>query len=117
MKLDRRRFLGSAVGAAATAGVAAEWTWPKYCVSYHRPFSSVAVLSANGYSEKLEALLLDGLRLFVSFRQRCVVEVATETKSGLFRILSGRLDSKEQLVPFVMLAGWRRASAGEGLIE
>jgi uncharacterized protein (DUF362 family) len=64
MKLDRRRFFGSAVGAAATAGVAAKWTWPKCSVSYQRPLLSVAVLSANEYSEKLEALLLDGLRLF-----------------------------------------------------
>ena len=52
----------------------------------------------------------------VSFRQRCVVEVETG-RSGLFRVLTGRLDSEEQLVPFVMLAGWRRASAREGLIE
>jgi hypothetical protein len=38
-------------------------------------------------------------------------------EGGLFRVLAGGLDSEEQLVPFVMLAGWRRASAGEGLIE
>ena len=64
MKLDRRRFFGSAVGAAATVGVAAKWTWPKCSVSYQRPLSSVAVLNANMYSEKLESLILDGLRLF-----------------------------------------------------
>jgi len=44
-------------------------------------------------------------RYIVSFRQRCVVEVETG-RSRLFRVLTGRLDSKEQLVPFVMLAGW-----------
>ena len=38
-------------------------------------------------------------------------------KSGLFRVFTGWLDSEEQLFPFVMLAGWRRASAREGLIE
>ena len=64
MMLDRRRFFGSAVGAAATAGVAAKWSRPKYSISYQRAISSVAILDASGYSEKLEALLLDGLRLF-----------------------------------------------------
>jgi uncharacterized protein (DUF362 family) len=64
MKLDRRRFLGSSVGVAAAAGVTAEWVWPKHTVSYRRPRSAVAVLNAAEYSERIEALLLDGLRLF-----------------------------------------------------
>jgi hypothetical protein len=37
---------------------------PKHTVSYRRPRSSVAVLNAAEYSERIEALLLDGLRLF-----------------------------------------------------
>jgi hypothetical protein len=61
MKLDRRRFLGSSVGVAATAGITAEWAWPKHSVSYLKPRSSVAVLNADEYSQKIEALLLDGL--------------------------------------------------------
>src|SRR5437879_466467 len=64
MKLDRRRFLGSSVGVAAAAGVTAEWVWPKHTVSYRRPRSAVAVLNADEYSERIEALLLEGLRLF-----------------------------------------------------
>jgi uncharacterized protein (DUF362 family) len=64
MKLDRRRFLGSAAGLATTAGVAAHWVWPKHSVSYRKPRSFVAVLDAAHYSDKIEALLLDGLRLF-----------------------------------------------------
>ena len=64
MKLDRRRFLGSAAGAAATTGMTAEWLWPKHSVSYNRPRSFVAILNAAEYSEKIEAVLLDGLRLF-----------------------------------------------------
>ena len=64
MRLDRRRFLGSSVGVAAAAGVTAEWVWPKHSVSFLRPRSSVAVLNAAEYSERIEALLLDGLRLF-----------------------------------------------------
>jgi hypothetical protein len=64
MKLDRRRFLGSSVGVAGATGVAAEWVWPKHSVSYRRPRSAVVVLNAADYSERIEALLLDGLRLF-----------------------------------------------------
>src|SRR5260370_40595076 len=64
MKLDRRRFLGSSVGVAAGAGVTAEWVWPKHTVSFLRPRSFVAVLNAAEYSESIEGLLLDGLRLF-----------------------------------------------------
>src|SRR5579862_8508345 len=64
MKLDRRRFLGSSVGVAAAAGVTTEWVWPRYTVSFLRPRSAVAVLNAAEYSERIEALLLDGLRFF-----------------------------------------------------
>ena len=64
MNVDRRRFVGSAAGLAATAGVAADWFWPKHSVSYRRPRSLVAILNAAEYSEKTEALLMDGLQLF-----------------------------------------------------
>ena len=64
MNLDRRRFIGSAAGMAATTGVAADWFWPKHSVSYRRPRSFVAILNAAEYSEKTEALLMGGLRLF-----------------------------------------------------
>ncbi len=49
---------------AATTGVAADWFWPKHSVSYRKPRSFVAILNAADYSEKVEALLMDGLRLF-----------------------------------------------------
>jgi uncharacterized protein (DUF362 family) len=64
MNVDRRRFIGSAAGMAATAGVAAGWLWPKHSVSYRRPRSCVAILNAAEYSEKIDTLLMDGLRLF-----------------------------------------------------
>ena len=64
MNIDRRRFVGSAAGMAATTGVAADWFWPKHSVSYRKPRSSIAILNAAEYSEKTEALLMDGLRLF-----------------------------------------------------
>jgi uncharacterized protein (DUF362 family) len=64
MNTNRRRFIGCAAGSAATATLAAEWAWPKHSVSYQRPRSFAAVLEADSYSEKLEDLLMDGLRLF-----------------------------------------------------
>jgi len=64
MNVDRRRFVGSAAGVAATAGVAADWLWPKHSVSYRRTRSFVAILNAAEYSEKIDTLLMEGLRLF-----------------------------------------------------
>jgi uncharacterized protein (DUF362 family) len=64
VNIDRRRFVGSAAGMAATTGVAADWFWPKHSVSYRKPRSFVAILNAADYSENVEALLMDGLRLF-----------------------------------------------------
>src|SRR5580658_9982792 len=64
MSFDRRRFIGSAAGMAATTGVAADWFWPKHSVSYRKPRSFVAILNAADYSEKVETLLMGGLRLF-----------------------------------------------------
>lgn len=64
MTLDRRRLIGCAIGTAVTATGAAEWVWPKHSVSYRRRRSSVAVLESHEYSDKLETLLMDGLRLF-----------------------------------------------------
>jgi uncharacterized protein (DUF362 family) len=64
MNVDRRRFIGSAAGMASTTGVATVWLRPKHSVSYRRPRSFVAILNAAEYSEKTEALLMEGLRLF-----------------------------------------------------
>jgi hypothetical protein len=64
MKIDRRRFVGSAAGIAVTAGATADWFWPKHSVSYRRPRSFVAIVNADEYSAKIEILLMDALRLF-----------------------------------------------------
>jgi uncharacterized protein (DUF362 family) len=64
MNLNRRRFLGCAAETAATTTLAAQWVWPKYSISYRRRRSRVAILEANEYSERIENLLFDGLRLF-----------------------------------------------------
>ena len=49
---------------AATTSMVAEWLWPKHSVSYNKPRSLVAILNSAEYSEKIEAVLMDGLRLF-----------------------------------------------------
>lgn len=64
MKLDRRRFVGCAAGTVTTTALASEWVWPKHSISYRKPRSFVAVLEADEYSENIEELLFDGLRLF-----------------------------------------------------
>ena len=64
MNLNRRRFVGCTAGTAATTTLAAEWVWPRYSVSYRRTRSFVAILESSTYSEKVEDLLFNGLRLF-----------------------------------------------------
>jgi uncharacterized protein (DUF362 family) len=64
MTSDRRRFLGAAAGAVVTTGVTLRQVWPKHAVNYWKPRSRVAVLNCDTYSEKMEGLLLDGLKLF-----------------------------------------------------
>ena len=64
MNPNRRRFVGYAAGAATTTALAANWMWPKYSVSYRRSRSRVAILEAKEYSDVLEGLLFDALRMF-----------------------------------------------------
>jgi uncharacterized protein (DUF362 family) len=64
MTNDRRRFLGAAAGAVATTGAAVHQLLPKHSVNYRKPRSLVAVLTCDSYSEKIDELLLDGLKLF-----------------------------------------------------
>jgi uncharacterized protein (DUF362 family) len=114
MKLDRRRFLGSSMGVAATAGTTAEWTWPKHSVSYRRPRSAVAVLNADEYSGKIEGLLLDGLRLF----RLKVLGRSILLKPNLVEDLPGPVNTSSTLVgaaarSFLRL-GAARVVIGEG---
>src|SRR5277367_951540 len=114
MKLDRRRFLGSSVGVAAAAGVTAEWVWPKHTVSYRRPRSAAAVLNAAEYSERIEALLLDGLRLF----QLQVFGKSVLLKPNLVEDLPGPVNTNADIIGaaarcFLRL-GAARVVVGEG---
>jgi len=64
MSFDRRRFLGTTAGVIATAGVGTAALRSKHSVDYRKPRSLVAVLNCEQYSERLEQLLFDGMKLF-----------------------------------------------------
>ncbi len=114
MNLSRRRFLGCAGGTAATTTLATEWVWPKYSVSYRRGRSRVAILDANEYSDKIEDLLFDGLRLF----RLDVSNKSVLLKPNLVEDLPGPVNTNSTLVGaaarcFLRL-GARRVVVGEG---
>jgi uncharacterized protein (DUF362 family) len=114
MKIDRRRFIGSAAGVAATTAVATDWSWPKHSVSYRRPRSFVAILNAAEYSEKTETLLMEGLRLFrFSLRGKTVL-----LKPNLVEDLPGPVNTNANIIGaaarcFLRL-GATRVVIGEG---
>jgi uncharacterized protein (DUF362 family) len=114
MNIDRRRFVGSAAGMAATTGVAADWFWPKHSVSYRRPRSFVAILNAEEYSANIETLLMDGLRLF----RLKITGKTILLKPNLVEDLPGPVNTNPVLIGaaarcFLRL-GARRIVVGEG---
>jgi len=114
MKLERRRFLSSVAALAATTGVTAQWVWPRHSVWYRKPRSLVAVLDAADYSDNIEALLLEGLRLFeLSLRGKSVL-----LKPNLVEDLPGSVNTNSVLIGaagrcFLRL-GAARVVIGEG---
>ena len=64
MNLTRRDFLIGSAALATGASVAAPFFLPKYHSDRRHKRSRVAVLHAAQYSQKLEQVLLEGLRLF-----------------------------------------------------
>ena len=114
MNVDRRRFIGSAAGMAATTGVAAHCLWPKHSVSYRRPRSFVAILHALEYSEKIETLLMEGLRLFrFSLLRKTVL-----LKPNLVEDLPGPVNTNANIIGAVarcfLRLGATRVVIGEG---
>jgi len=114
MNIDRRRFFGSAAGIAAKTGIAAEWLQPKYSVSYKRPRSFVAILNASEYSEKIETLLMSGLRLFrLNLRGKTVL-----LKPNLVEDLLGPVNTNADIIGSAarcsLRLGATRVVIGEG---
>jgi uncharacterized protein (DUF362 family) len=94
MNSDRRRFLRAAAGAVVTTGATARELWPKHSVNYRRPRSLVAVLNCETYSEKIEGLLLEGLKLFpIDVRGRSVL-----LKPNLVEDLPGPVNTSPVLI-------------------
>ena len=114
MNLDRRRFVGSAVGMAATTGLAARWLQPNYSTSHKRRRSFVAILNAVEYSEKVETLLMDGIRLF----RFNLLGKTVLLKPNLVEDLPGPVNTNESIIgaaarSFLRL-GAARVVIGEG---
>lgn len=114
MTSDRRRFLGAAGGAVVTTGATVRQLWPKHSVDYRKPRSLVAVLNCETYSERLEELLLDGLKLFpIDVRSKSVL-----LKPNLVEDLPGSVNTNPALIGaaarcFLRL-GASRVVVGEG---
>jgi hypothetical protein len=91
---DRRRFLGAAAGAVVTTGATVRQFWPKHSVNYRKPRSQVAVLTCDTYSEKMEGLVLDGLKLFpIDVRGKSVL-----LKPNLVEDLPGPVNTNPALI-------------------
>lgn len=74
MTPDRRRFLKAAAGTAAGAAIAWPAIKPLHRVSYLKPRSRVAVITATEYSTAIEPALMKGLSLFgLEMRGRSVL--------------------------------------------
>ena len=96
------------------AGMAVRRVRPKHSVDYRKARSLVAILSCNDYSEKLEALLLDGLKLFpLDVRGRSVL-----LKPNLVEDLPGPVNTNSVLIGAAarcfLCLGARRVVIGEG---
>jgi uncharacterized protein (DUF362 family) len=114
MNLSRRRFVGCAGGRAATATLAAQWVLPKYSVSYRRRRSRLAILEAHEYSDKIEDLLFEGLRLF----RLNVSNKSVLLKPNLVEDLPGPVNTNSTLVGAaarcLLRLGARRVVIAEG---
>lgn len=114
MRSDRRRFLGATAAAIASAGAATRQILPKYSVHYRKPRSLVAILNCDRYSEALEQLLCDGVRLFgLDVHGKSVL-----LKPNLVEDLPGAVNTHSDLIGaaarcFLRL-GAARVTVGEG---
>jgi uncharacterized protein (DUF362 family) len=111
---NRRKFLGATTGAVVTTGATVRELWPKHAVKYRKPRSLVAVLNCERYSEKMEGLLLDGLKLFsIDVRGKSVL-----LKPNLVEDLPGPVNTNPALIgaaTFCFLRlGASRVVVGEG---
>jgi uncharacterized protein (DUF362 family) len=114
MTSDRRRFLRAVAGAVVTTGATMRRLRPKHSVNYRKPRSLVSVLNCDAYSEKMEGLLLDGLKLFpIDVRGESVL-----LKPNLVEDLLGPVNTNPTLIgaaarSFLRL-GASRVVVGEG---
>jgi uncharacterized protein (DUF362 family) len=114
MNLNRRRFLGTTAATAATSGLAAEWLRPRYSTDHRKAHSSVAVLTAEAYSDRLEQQLFQGLSLFrLSVSGKSIL-----LKPNLVENLPGPVSTNPLLIGaaarWFLRMGARRVVVGDG---
>lgn len=94
MSLNRRKALGASVAAAGILGLETWTLRPQFAVDLRKARSRVAVLNAEAYSEDLEKILLDGLRLFsIDVRDKRVL-----LKPNLVEDLPGPVNTNPVLI-------------------
>ncbi len=112
--MDRRRFVAGAASLAAGIGLGTSTLRPKYGTDRRRRKSRVAVLKAANYTERLEGLLLDGLKLF----SLDVQGKAVLLKPNLVEVLPGPVSTHPVLVAAAaqcfLRMGARRVVVAEG---
>ena len=64
MSVTRRDVLVGSAALVAGTSVSAPFFWPRYRTIERKPRSRVAILHADQYSDRLEQLLFEGLRMF-----------------------------------------------------
>ena len=112
MRLSRRDFLIGSAALAAGATVTAPFLLPKYHSDQRPKRSRVAVIHAERYSQKLDQLLAEGLRLFpINVTGKTVV-----LKPNLVDYIPGNAINTHPLLVLAAAESFRRLGAKSVLV-
>ena len=112
MSITRRDFLVGSAALAAGTTVAAPFLLPKYHSDRRPNRSRVAILHAAQYSQQLDQILADGLRLFpINVRDKTVV-----LKPNLVDYIPGNAINTHPLLVLAAAESFRRLGAKSVLV-
>lgn len=112
MKLERRSFVAGSLGLAAGAAATTLLERPRYEVVRKRRRSRVAILRAESYSQSLEKVLQDGLKLFqLDVRGKNVL-----LKPNLVDYIAGNHINTHPLLVSAAIESFRRLGAATVLV-